>query len=213
MNRKKINNDYLNIDEIKNTIIEGDTVEILKKIPDESIDLIFADPPYFMQTEGELLRTDGTKFQGVEDEWDKFSSYNDYDKFCYEWLNECKRILTKNGSIWVIGSFQNIFRLGYIMQNLGYWVINDVIWSKPNAAPNFAGTRYQNSHETLIWCTKSKKQRSNHSRPGTISGLLRDRSIHSPRKVCRACRKIHTIYIFRCRTQSIFYCCRRGCFS
>lgn len=179
MNRKKINNDYLNIDEIKNTIIEGDTVEILKKIPDESIDLIFADPPYFMQTEGELLRTDGTKFQGVEDEWDKFSSYNDYDKFCYEWLNECKRILTKNGSIWVIGSFQNIFRLGYIMQNLGYWVINDVIWSKPNAAPNFAGTRYQNSHETLIWCTKSKKSKYtfNYKTMKYLNGGKQDKSV------------------------------------
>ena len=148
-----------NIKDIENTIIEGDTIENLKKIPDESIDLIFADPPYFMQTEGELHRTDGTKFQGVEDEWDKFSSYNEYDKFCFEWLKECKRILKKDGSIWVIGSFQNIYRIGYIMQNLGYWILNDIIWSKPNAAPNFSGTRYQNSHETLIWCTKSKKSK------------------------------------------------------
>lgn len=156
---KKNNDNIFDIDKIKNTIIEGDTIDNLKKIPDESIDLIFADPPYFMQTEGELHRTDGTKFQGVEDEWDKFSSYNEYDKFCFEWLKECKRVLKKDGSIWVIGSFQNIYRLGYIMQNLDYWILNDVIWSKPNAAPNFAGTRFQNSHETLIWCTKSKKSK------------------------------------------------------
>ena len=153
------NDELFKISEIKNTIIEGDTIENLKKIPDDSIDLIFADPPYFMQTEGELLRTDGTKFQGVEDEWDKFNDYNDYDKFCFEWLKECKRVLKKDGAIWVIGSFQNIYRLGYIMQNLGFWILNDVIWSKPNAAPNFSGTRYQNSHETLLWCTKSKKSK------------------------------------------------------
>ena len=158
---KKTNNnmELFNIENIKNTIIEGDTIENLKKIPDESIDLIFADPPYFMQTEGELYRIDGSKFQGVKDKWDKFSNYNEYDNFCFEWLKECKRILKKNGSIWVIGSFQNIFRLGYIMQNLDYWILNDIIWSKPNAAPNFSGTRYQNSHETLIWCTKSKKSK------------------------------------------------------
>lgn len=145
------------IEEITNKIIEGDTIEQLKKIPDKSIDGIFADPPYFMQTDGILLRTDGTKFSGVEDKWDKFTGYEEYDKFCYQWLKECIRILKPNGSIWVIGSFQNIYRLGYIMQNLGYWILNDVIWSKPNAAPNFSGTRFRNSHETMIWCTKDKK--------------------------------------------------------
>ena len=142
-----------------NTIIQGDCIEILKTIASESIDSIFADPPYFMQTEGELLRTDGTKFSGVEDSWDKFNSYNEYDKFTFEWLKECKRVLKKDGSIWVIGSFQNIYRMGYIMQNLGFWILNDVIWSKPNAVPNFGGTRFQNSHETLLWCTKSKKSK------------------------------------------------------
>ncbi len=139
-----------------NKIIKGDAIEELRKIPDETIDLIFADPPYFMQTDGILLRTDGTKFSGVEDEWDKFNGYNEYDEFCFNWLKECKRVLKKNGSIWVIGSFQNIYRLGYIMQNLGYWILNDIIWSKPNAAPNFSGTRFKNSHETLLWCTKDK---------------------------------------------------------
>ena len=140
-----------------NTIIKGDTVKELKKLPNNSIDLIFADPPYFMQTEGELLRTDGSKFAGVNDDWDKFNSYKQYDDFCKQWLVECKRILKENGSIWVIGAFQNIYRIGYIMQNLGFWIINDVIWSKSNAVPNFMGTRFKNSHETLLWCTKSKK--------------------------------------------------------
>lgn len=144
------------IDKYINKIIKGDCIENLKKLPDESVDLIFADPPYFMQTEGELNRTNGAKFQGVEDEWDKFSDYREYDEFCTAWLKECKRVMKKNSSIWVIGSFQNIYRIGYIMQNLGFWILNDVIWSKPNAVPNFGGTRFQNSHETLLWCTKNK---------------------------------------------------------
>ena len=140
-----------------NTIIAGDCLANLILIPDDSIDLIFADPPYWMQTEGELLRTNGTKFNGVEDNWDKFNTYKEYDEFSEKWLAECKRILKPNGSIWVIGAFQNIYRLGYIMQNLGFWILNDVVWSKPNAVPNFGGTRFQNSHETLLWCTKSQE--------------------------------------------------------
>ncbi|MDR0912532.1 MAG: site-specific DNA-methyltransferase [Methanobrevibacter sp.] len=142
-----------------NQILKGDSIEELKKIPDKSINLIFADPPYFMQTDGVLKRTDGSNFSGVEDKWDKFENYEEYDNFCESWLKECKRILTDDGTIWVIGSFQNIYRLGYIMQNLEFWILNDVIWSKPNAVPNFSGSRFQNSHETMIWCSKSKKSR------------------------------------------------------
>lgn len=142
---------------ILNTIIQGDCIDILKSIESNSIDLIFADPPYNMQTEGVLLRTDGSVFSGVNDSWDKFNTLKEYDDFCTQWLSECKRILKRTGSIWVIGSFQNIYRLGYIMQNLGFWILNDVIWSKPNAVPNFAGSRFQNSHETLLWCSKEKK--------------------------------------------------------
>lgn len=142
-----------------NKIIKGDCISSLKQLPDNSIDLIFADPPYFMQTEGELLRTDGTVFDGVNDKWDKFKDYQEYDEFCFQWLKECKRVLKNTGSIWVIGSFQNIYRIGYIMQNLGYWILNDIIWSKPNAVPNFGGTRFQNSHETLLWCSKSKESK------------------------------------------------------
>lgn len=140
----------------KDIILKGDCLEILKSFPDNSVDLVFADPPYNMQTEGELLRTDGSSFNGVTDKWDKFEDLHDYDEFSIKWLQECKRVLKKDGAIWVIGSFQNIFRLGYIMQDLGFWILNDVIWSKPNAVPNFGGTRFQNSHETLIWCSKSK---------------------------------------------------------
>lgn len=148
-----------NIDKYINKIIRGNCIEEMKKMPNESVDLIFADPPYFMQTEGILHRTDGTKFKGVEDSWDKFQDYTDYDDFTTQWLKECKRIMKKNASIWVIGSFQNIYRLGYIMQNMGFWILNDVIWSKPNAVPNFGGTRFQNSHETLLWCTKNQKSK------------------------------------------------------
>ncbi|EAI5530181.1 site-specific DNA-methyltransferase [Campylobacter lari] len=143
----------------KDIILQGDCLEILKTIPDKSIDMIFADPPYFMQTQGELLRTNGEVFSGVNDDWDKFESLKTYDEFCEIWLSECRRILKDDASIWVIGSFQNIFRLGYIMQNLGFWILNDIIWSKPNPVPNFKGTRFCNSHETLIWCSKSKNSK------------------------------------------------------
>ena len=144
------------IEEVKNKILKGDTITELKTIPNDSIDLIFADPPYFMQTEGELLRTEGTKFSGVEDEWDKFENYKEYDSFCEMWLRECRRVLKKDGTIWVIGAFQNIYRIGYIMQNLGFWILNDVIWSKPNPVPNFKGTRFTNANETMLWCSKDK---------------------------------------------------------
>lgn len=144
------------ISDIQNKILQGDIIDHLRKVPNQSVDLIFADPPYFMQTEGKLIRTEGTKFSGVEDEWDKFADYASYDSFCEEWLKECKRVLKKDGTIWVIGAFQNIYRIGYIMQNLGFWILNDVIWSKPNPAPNFKGTRFTNANETMLWCTQGK---------------------------------------------------------
>ena len=159
MDAKEFKMNKIKIENIINTIIPGDSVKVLNKIPDESVDLIFADPPYWMQTEGELIRTNGSKFNGVKEKWDKFNDYKEYDKFSEQWLTESKRVLKKDGGIWVIGSFQNIYRLGYIMQNLGFWILNDIIWAKPNAVPNFAGTRFQNSHETLLWCTKNKKSK------------------------------------------------------
>ena len=142
-----------------NKIYKGDSIEVLKMLPTESIDFIFADPPYYMQTEGELLRIDGTKFNGVEDEWDKFESFQDYDNFTKQWLGECRRVLKKNGTIAVIGSFQNIYRVGNIMQDLGYWILNDIIWKKTNPVPNFSGKRFCNAHETILWCSKDKKSK------------------------------------------------------
>lgn len=139
-----------------NNIIKGDCVEILKSLPEKSIDLIFADPPYNLQLQNELHRPNMTKVEAVDDDWDKFSSFETYDKFTYEWLSECKRVLKPTGCIWVIGSYHNIFRVGSIMQNLGFWLLNDVIWIKSNPMPNFRGVRYTNAHETLIWASSSK---------------------------------------------------------
>jgi len=139
-----------------NSIIQGDCIELLKKMPDNSVDLIFADPPYNLQLNGELYRPNQTKVDAVNDEWDKFDSMQAYDDFCKQWLSECHRVLKNTGSIWVIGTYHNIFRVGAIMQNLGFWLLNDIIWIKTNPMPNFKGTRFNNAHETLIWATKSK---------------------------------------------------------
>ena len=142
-----------------NKIVNGNSLEILKKIPNKTFDLVFADPPYNMQIGETLRRPDASKVKGVDDTWDQFKSFKHYDDFCNVWLTECKRILKDNGSIWVIGSYHNIFRLGYHLQNLNYWLLNDVIWRKNNPMPNFRGTRFTNAHETLIWASKSKKSK------------------------------------------------------
>ncbi len=146
----------MTIEQLKNVILKGDCVEELKKIPDKSFDLIFADPPYNLQIGKKLKRPDNTKVNGVNDKWDKFESFEQYDKFCKEWLNQCKRVLKDNGAIWVIGSYHNIFRIGYHIQNKGFWILNDVVWKKNNPMPNFKGTRFTNAHETLIWASKKK---------------------------------------------------------
>jgi len=140
-----------------NTIIQGDCIEELKKIPDNTIDLIFADPPYNMQLKKTLYRPNNTKVDGVNDEWDKFSSFSEYDEFCTNWLKECKRVLKDTGTIWIIGSYHNIFRVGNIMLNLGFWILNDVTWYKTNPMPNFLGKRFTNATETLLWCSKEQK--------------------------------------------------------
>ena len=142
-----------------NRIINGESLEILKKIPSKTFDLVFADPPYNMQIGEKLKRPDNSKVHGVNDKWDQFLNFKHYDEFSKEWLKECKRILKDNGSIWVIGTYHNIFRLGYHIQNLNYWILNDVIWRKNNPMPNFKGTRFTNAHETLIWASKSKKSK------------------------------------------------------
>ena len=147
---------YLNYN---NKIVNGNCIDELKKIPEKSFDLIFADPPYNMQLGEMLKRPDNSKVDSVNDEWDKFKDFKSYDEFSNLWLKECKRVLKDNGSIWVIGSYHNIFRLGYHMQNLDYWILNDVIWRKRNPMPNFRGTRFTNAHETLIWASKNKKSK------------------------------------------------------
>jgi DNA modification methylase len=142
-----------------NTILQGDCIKKLSQFPDNSIDLIFADPPYNMQLENALYRPNKTKVAGVNDEWDKFTSFAEYDLFCAAWLKECRRILKDTGTIWVIGSYHNIFRVGNIMLNLGFWILNDVIWYKTNPMPNFMGTRFTNATETLLWCSKGKEHK------------------------------------------------------
>ena len=145
--------------EFLNKITNGNSLEIIKKIPDKTFDLVFADPPYNLQIGKKHKRPDDSIVNGVNDKWDQFKNFNDYDNFCKLWLNESKRILKDNGSIWVIGTYHNIFRLGYHIQNIGFWMLNDVIWKKNNPMPNFRGTRFTNAHETLIWASKNKKSK------------------------------------------------------
>ena len=140
----------------KNQILQGNNLDILKKIPDKSIDLVFADPPYNLQLNDTLYRPDQTTVEAVTNDWDKFDTYKSYDQFSLIWLKECKRVLKDNGALWVIGSYHNILRLGSCIQNLGYWILNDIIWHKTNPMPNFKGTRFTNAHETLLWCTTSR---------------------------------------------------------
>ena len=149
----------MDIHKFKNKILNANCINELKKVPEKSFDLIFADPPYNLQIGKKLKRPDDTEVNGVQDKWDQFKSFEEYDNFSKEWLTECKRVLKDNGTIWVIGSYHNIFRLGYHIQNLGYWILNDVIWKKNNPMPNFRGTRFTNAHETLIWASKNKNSK------------------------------------------------------
>ena len=142
-----------------NKIVNNDSLKIIKTIPSKTFDLVFADPPYNLQIGKKLKRPDDSKVNGVNDKWDHFKSFKDYDNFCKKWLTECQRVLKDNGSIWVIGTYHNIFRLGYHIQNMGFWILNDVIWKKNNPMPNFRGTRFTNAHETLIWASKNKKSK------------------------------------------------------
>jgi len=143
----------------RNKIIIGDCIEQLSLLPEASIDLVFADPPYNLQLAGELYRPNNSRVDAVDDVWDKFSSFGAYDAFTREWLAACRRVLKPNGSLWVIGSYHNIFRVGTILQDLGYWVLNDVIWRKTNPMPNFRGRRFTNAHETMIWASMGPKAR------------------------------------------------------
>ena len=140
----------------KNQIILGDSIQEMEKINDHSVDLIFADPPYNLKLKDTLYRPDQTTVEAVTQDWDKFSTYKEYDTFTNAWLNQCTRILKKGGALWVIGSYHNILRVGSSIQNKGLWILNDIIWHKTNPMPNFRGTRFTNAHETLLWCTTSR---------------------------------------------------------
>jgi len=140
-------------------ILQGDCIEAMRSLPSASVDLVFADPPYNLQLGGDLARPDGSAVDAVTDHWDKFDSFAAYDRFTREWLTEARRVLKPDGALWVIGSYHNIFRVGAILQDLGFWILNDVVWRKANPMPNFKGTRFTNAHETLIWASRSEKSK------------------------------------------------------
>jgi len=139
-----------------NQILAGDCIELMNALPEASVDLIFADPPYNLQLKGELYRPDNSHVDAVDDAWDKFTSFSAYDTFTQDWLKAARRLLKPHGAIWVIGSYHNIFRVGAALQDAGYWILNDVIWRKSNPMPNFRGKRLTNAHETLIWASKEE---------------------------------------------------------
>jgi modification methylase len=138
------------------TILKGDCVTELEKLPAASVDLIFADPPYNLQLEGRLTRPDQSEVDAVTDDWDKFASFSAYDDFTRAWLLACRRVLKPNGTLWVIGSYHNIFRVGVALQDLGFWILNDIVWRKTNPMPNFRGRRFANAHETMIWASRDQ---------------------------------------------------------
>ena len=140
-------------------VLRGDCIEMMKTLPAASIDCVFADPPYNLQLRGELRRPDDSIVDGVDDDWDKFTDLQAYDAFTRAWLTEARRLLRKDGTIWVSGSYHNIFRIGAILQDLGFWILNDVIWRKSNPMPNFRGRRFTNAHETLIWAARGPDSR------------------------------------------------------
>ena len=168
----------MTIKKFENRVLIGDCIEQMNKLPEESIDLIFADPPYNLQLNGDLSRPDQTKVNGVNESWDKFESISEYDNYTKLWMTAAKRILKPNGAIWVIGSYHNIFRLGYIMQDLDFWLLNDIMWRKVNPMPNFRGRRFTNAHETLIWASKtsSSKYTFNYEAMKSLNGDLQMRS-------------------------------------
>jgi modification methylase len=140
-------------------VLRGDCVRMMAMLPPASVHCIFADPPYNLQLRGELRRPDDSLVDGVDDEWDRFTDFAEYDAFTRAWLEECRRLLRKDGTIWVIGSYHNIFRIGAILQDLGFWILNDVVWRKSNPMPNFRGRRFTNAHETMIWAARGRDSR------------------------------------------------------
>ncbi len=142
-----------------NRIIAGDCIEVMAALPGASVDMVFADPPYNLQLAGELQRPDNSRVDGVEEEWDRFADFASYDRFSEAWLRAARRMLKPEGTLWVIGSYHNIFRVGARLQDLGFWILNDVVWRKTNPMPNFRGRRFTNAHETMIWCARDREAR------------------------------------------------------
>ncbi len=140
-------------------LLLGECVQIMRMLPAASIECVFADPPYNLQLRGELRRPDDSVVDGVDEEWDRFSDFSEYDRFTRDWLGECRRVLRKDGTLWVIGAYHNIFRIGGMMQDLGFWLLNDIVWRKANPMPNFRGRRFTNAHETLIWAARGRDSR------------------------------------------------------
>jgi modification methylase len=181
------------------TIIAGDCIEAMRGLPSASVDLIFADPPYNLQLGGDLNRPDGSRVDAVTDAWDKFDSFAAYDAFTRAWLVEARRLLKPQGSLWVIGSYHNIFRVGATLQDLGFWILNDIVWRKSNPMPNFKGTRFTNAHETLIWASMGEKARYtfNYRAMKTLNDELQMRSdwvlpiCAGPERIRRNGTKVH----------------------
>lgn len=161
-----------------NQILHGNCIEILKSLPEKSVDLIFADPPYNLQLRNDLYRPNMTKVDAVNDGWDQFNGFEEYDTFTREWLSASQCVLKDTGTIWVIGSYHNIYRVGSIMQDLGFWILNDVVWIKSNPMPNFRGVRFTNAHETMIWAQKKQgaKYTFNHKSMKALNDDLQMRS-------------------------------------
>ena len=180
-------------------ILDGDCVEAMRSLPDACVDMIFADPPYNLQLGGDLARPDGSHVDAVTDHWDQFDSFAAYDKFSREWLTEARRVLKPNGSLWVIGSYHNIFRLGAMLQDMGFWILNDIVWRKANPMPNFKGTRFTNAHETLIWCSMGEKSKYtfNYRAMKTLNDELQMRSdwvlpiCSGPERLKKGGHKVH----------------------
>ena len=141
-------------------IVVGDCVAEMAKLPAGSADLVFADPPYNLQLQGDLKRPDDSRVDAVDDDWDKFASFSDYDDFTRAWLTACRRVMKPSATLWVIGSYHNIFRVGAVLQDLGFWILNDIVWRKSNPMPNFRGRRFTNAHETLIWAARDSAKRN-----------------------------------------------------
>jgi modification methylase len=180
-------------------ILDGDCIEAMRSLPDACVDMVFADPPYNLQLGGDLSRPDGSHVDAVTDAWDKFDSFATYDAFTRAWLTEARRVLKPNGSLWVIGSYHNIFRVGSILQDTGFWILNDIVWRKANPMPNFKGTRFTNAHETLIWASMGEKAKYtfNYTAMKTLNDELQMRSdwvlpiCAGPERLKKGGQKVH----------------------